>query len=339
MSHPDPPPRPATGRRALWGVAPVATSPEVWQGARRRRLVRATTITSVMGLAWSSTTTPVLPTRTATEADAAVADAATDGTAVAPMPTPFERYAAAAASARQQEREDRQDEARRRRRARRREERRAEQARAERQERRARRRAEAKAAAEAEAAANAWRSHPIASHEQVVLVQPAADVRLVGFHEAAMPGAVSLGLTSRPDAHHGRDWVPHTEQADELATMVLPSRARGTHSSTAIDVAIPAGTAVHAPVTGTVTRVEPYLLYGRHPDTRLVIRPDARPDLRLVVLHVTGHAVAVGDHVEAGVTPIAASPTPFPFESQIDRFTASVAGDATPHVHLELRPG
>ena len=83
--------------------------------------------------------------------------------------------------------------------------------------------------------------------------------------------------------------------------------------------------------------VDPYLLYDRHPDTRIVIQPDGRPDLELVVLHVTGHAVAVGDRVVAGVTPIAASSTPLPFESQIDRFTMAEIGRATPHVHLEMR--
>lgn len=398
-------PGPGRGRRALWGIGAVATSPDVWDGPARRRLVRAATVTSVMGLAWASTTTPAIPSRHHHREDAEVSDAATPGDDVTALASPFERWqpseppeppaapvrpatdggATAAPSpgadrapardrpaatpearddarARQRdpqgkregreprekrdERERRQrQESRRQRQARAREQRRqdaeAARRREARQERRAQQRQERRQRerAAAEAAANAWRGHPLASHEQVVIVQPSPDVRMVGFHEAAIPGARSLGLTAAPDAHHGRDWVPHVDTPDELRTMVLPSRGRRTHSSSAMDVAIPAGRTVHAPVTGVVTTVEPYLLYGRYPDTRIVIRPDARPDLRLVVLHVTGHAVAVGDHVEAGVTPIAASSTPFPFESQIDRFTQGATGTATPHVHLELRPG
>jgi hypothetical protein len=169
-------------------------------------------------------------------------------------------------------------------------------------------------------------------------VQPSPDVPLVGFHEAAAPGARPLDLAAVPDADRGRGETRHPDVEDDLDTMVLPTRARGTPSTTSIDVAVPAGRRIHAPVSGTVTSVQPYLLYGQHPDTRIVITPDGRPDLQLVVLHVTGHDVAVGDRVEAGRDVIAASATPFPFESQIDRFTIDEIGRATPHVHLELRP-
>ena len=172
----------------------------------------------------------------------------------------------------------------------------------------------------------------------MVLVQPAPDVVLVGFHEAAMIGARGLALAAVPDHEYGRDHVPRSGRRDPLRTVVLPGRGRATGSSTAIDVAIPAGSRVHAPVSGRVLTVEPYLLYGRYPDTRMVIAPDGRRDTRLVVLHVTGARVAAGDRVEAGRTVLARSPTPFPFESQIDRFTTWYAGHATPHVHFELRP-
>lgn len=359
----------ASGRRALWGIGAVATSPDAFEGRARRRLVRAATVTSVMGLAWASTTTPAVSTRPAPGKDAQVADAATPGEDVA-LVSPFDRWIPADATAptptpapsppgdsRAADPIEDRNEARKRDKQERRERRRAQQRRKRREEAEAQRRREARQEhreqrarerreqeererAAAEAAANAWRSHPIASHEQVVIVQPSPHVQLVGFHEAAIAGARSLGLAAAPDAHHGRDWVPHLEHPDDdLLTMVLPSRGRGTHSATAIDVAVPAGRTIHAPVSGVVTTVEPYLLYGQHADTRLVIRPHVRPDLRLVVLHVTGHAVAVGDHVEAGVTPIAASATPFPFESQVDRFTRAETGTATPHVHLELRGG
>lgn len=305
---------PRRARRALWGVAPLAMSPDLWpEGSKRRHLVRAATLTSVMGLAWASTTTGlVAPTARSKEtADGEVAVAGED----VPLAMNFVRYLSGT--------DDEHDAIE-----------------AVTEGRETVEVAAAPAAADPPAPApdpEAWRSHVLAEHDGIAIHQPAADVPLVGFHEAAAVGAAAVEPIAEPDEQHGRAPVPHGGEDDDLDTLVLPTRDRASAPSTAIDVAVPAGEVVHAPITGTVTAVDPYLLYGQHPDTRIVIQPEGRPDVELVVLHVTGHDVAVGDRVEAGVTPIAASSTPFPFESQIDRFTEAEIGRATPHVHLELR--
>jgi hypothetical protein len=43
--------------------------------------------------------------------------------------------------------------------------------------------------------------------------------------------------------------------------------------------------------------------------------------------------VRAGDHVAAGETVLARGPTPLPFESQVDEFTAE---PSWPHVHIEV---
>jgi hypothetical protein len=63
--------------------------------------------------------------------------------------------------------------------------------------------------------------------------------------------------------------------------------------------------------------------------------PEGRPDLRIVAIHLDGAAVAVGDTVTGGVTPIAATARLFPFGSHIDRETEP---ERFPHVHLEFQP-
>lgn len=188
------------------------------------------------------------------------------------------------------------------------------------------------------APAEAWRTHVLATHAEVEVVQPSPEVVMVGFHEAGRPGARPLALATSPDAQHGSTTVPDPKVDDALPSRVLPTRGRASGPATAVDVAMVAGEPVHAPVSGTVTSVEPYLLYGEYPDTRIVVTPDGRPDLGLVVLHVTGEQVAVGDRVEAGTDVLATSANPLPFTSQIDEYTAAASGVATPHVHLELRP-
>ena len=157
---------------------------------------------------------------------------------------------------------------------------------------------------------------PFARAGAVELVHPVALVDVVGFHESGHDGG---------------------KQQDVLATAIrpftLPSRYRGTGSRTAADIVVPPDTAVRSPVTGTVKSAGTYVLYCRHRDDKVVIRPDAAPDWEVTVLHITGVQVQAGDRVVAGITPLAPRATPLPFESQVDRYTAS---PTWPHVHVEV---
>jgi hypothetical protein len=92
------------------------------------------------------------------------------------------------------------------------------------------------------------------------------------------------------------------------------------------------GAGVLAPVSGTVTGVKRYYLYGRHLDYRVAIRPDGRPELRVVLIHVDQVRVRKGDTVTAGATVLAA-PRVFRFHSQVNTYVKSNA----PHVHLEVK--
>jgi hypothetical protein len=157
---------------------------------------------------------------------------------------------------------------------------------------------------------------PYATAGAVQLVHPVALVDLVGFHESGHDG--------------GR-------QQEPLATAVrprtLPSRYRGTGSRTAADIVVPPDTAVRSPVTGTVKAAGTYALYCRYRDDKVVIRPDAAPDLEVTVLHITGVQVQAGDRLVAGITQLAPRATLLPFESQVDRETGT---PRWPHVHVEV---
>jgi hypothetical protein len=75
--------------------------------------------------------------------------------------------------------------------------------------------------------------------------------------------------------------------------------------ASAVDAGAKAGTVVVAAVSGTVTRIRPYKLYGKYADFEIHIRPDAMPQADLVVIHVSDILVRPGDWVIGGVTPIA----------------------------------
>ncbi|MEX1177794.1 MAG: M23 family metallopeptidase, partial [Nitriliruptor sp.] len=177
---------------------------------------------------------------------------------------------------------------------------------------------------------------PMARVGTLLLSLPAASPVVVGYHEAAHVSATDLLPigTVRDDRNTTRTSLP-ADDPDGAPYLVLTSRGRAAGPTSAVDVVLPEGEPVLAPVTGTVADVREYRLYGAHEDLRIEIVPDARPDLRLVLIHLDGARVRVGDRVTGGLTPIASTARLLPFSSHIDRETEP---ERFPHVHLELQP-
>jgi murein DD-endopeptidase MepM/ murein hydrolase activator NlpD len=74
---------------------------------------------------------------------------------------------------------------------------------------------------------------------------------------------------------------------------------------TAADCGAKPGTAVLAPLSGTVMEIRRYKLYGKYTDIEIDIKPDAWSDIDVILLHVTNPHVTEGQHVVGGVTKIA----------------------------------
>ena len=146
---------------------------------------------------------------------------------------------------------------------------------------------------------------------------PAGLVELIGFHEASHPGSKAINAA-----------------ASGLPAMVLSSRGRGTPAQSAVDIVVPPGEPLRAPVTGTVVAARQYVLYCKHQDSLVYIEPDGLPGWQVRLFHVQGDLPAVGSRVIAGETVVASGgANPLPFESQIDEFTAE---PSWPHTHLEV---
>lgn len=188
------------------------------------------------------------------------------------------------------------------------------------------------------AAAAEHRSPPaaqvLARFENVELVTLNKATRLVSFHEASYPDALPLAPVGRVVVNDNPTRFTASSEAEGPDYVVLSSRGRPNAATSALDVAVPSGTPIASVVTGTVGLVEPYLLYGRYPDTKVEIFPAARPDLRVVMIHLTDVRVVTGQRVVAGRTIVAGSANRFPFASQVDRY---LGGDPGPHVHIEVK--
>lgn len=155
-----------------------------------------------------------------------------------------------------------------------------------------------------------------ATADGIELVTPSAEVEMIGYHEANHDGTRQMEV--RPGV------VPQ---------LTLDSRERNTQSRSAADVVVNPELPVFAPVTGRVLRAGQYTLYCDNLDSFVVIEPVGRPGFEVKILHILASEVSPGDQVVAGVTRIAPGPTPLPFESQVDEFTA---GPSWPHVHIEV---
>ncbi len=102
---------------------------------------------------------------------------------------------------------------------------------------------------------------------------------------------------------------------------------------TAVDVGASPGTAVIAPVDGTVVYVRKYKLYSKYEDFEVHISPDGVPGVDVVLIHITGVCVAPGDKVEAGITKVACV-------RKLSKFTALQLADYTAdggdHTHMQV---
>jgi hypothetical protein len=175
-------------------------------------------------------------------------------------------------------------------------------------------------------------SVPLARWHGIELSVPVASPVCVCYHEASYDYALPL----HPFGRLLRDYNPTKFPNDGATTdgpgyVIMSSRGRSTPATSAVDVVTRMGAEFRSPVSGEVTKVKPYRLYGKYPDVEVMIRPDADFRYRVVMIHLAHVRVHVGERIVAGVTPLGVA-RPLPFSSQIDYY---VAGHR-PHVHLQI---
>lgn len=167
----------------------------------------------------------------------------------------------------------------------------------------------------------------------LALSVPHARPATIAFHEASQAEALALVPAGRLVANDNATRFKAPADTAGPKYRVLSSRGRPRPPTSAVDIVVPQGGAVTAPVDGTVTAVTEYPLYGRVHDWRVEITPAARPDLTVVLIHLLKPSVSVGTDVTAGRTPIAKARL-LPFDSHVDY----VLDVKQPHVHLEVKP-
>lgn len=170
----------------------------------------------------------------------------------------------------------------------------------------------------------------------------------IAFHQASRPGALHM-RSLVPDANMSKaakgkvdlkPAVPETDAPEGAAAPVLEGKVlrlwrsnRTGKPDSAVDCGAKPGTMVYAPVSGRVTEIVRYELYGKYADYEIHVTPDGWPDVDAVLLHVDALKVREGDHVEAGATPVAEVRK---LSDRIAHQLRLYTGDGGDHVHLQL---
>lgn len=174
---------------------------------------------------------------------------------------------------------------------------------------------------------------PAFAYAAGVRVHLPSEESVAHFHEAYSRASLPMAPYGRLLRSENPRFRPPSEPQPGRRYVVMRSRGRGTASTSAVDVVAPAGETLYAPVTGTVTAVRSYWLYGRFPDVRVEIQPAGAPGVRVVMIHLERIVhVSVGQRVVVSQTPIG-RPRVLPFNSQTDTYTHS----HDPHVHIEIK--
>lgn len=155
----------------------------------------------------------------------------------------------------------------------------------------------------------------------------------VGFHEASRAEALALDPVGRLIANDNPTKFTPGEDRPGPSYRVLSSRGRARPATSAVDVVLPQGSLVASPISGRVVEVRDYALYGRLRDWRVVVEPEGRPDLHVVLIHLEQPRVRPGDRVVAGST-VLAGVRLLPMPSHVDY----ALNARHPHVHIEVKP-
>lgn len=177
----------------------------------------------------------------------------------------------------------------------------------------------------------------------LTLPYPKSCVTAIAYHQVYAD--TSLRLVPAPQVTHMRmrgDAPVSPEQAkgSKVATKTVPQRRmfrsdRSGPPDRAVDVGAKKGTPVRAPVSGRISKVRSYMLYGRYPDYEIDIIPDANPRVRVMLFHIDRVIARRGRRVVSGVTRLGrVRDLASYFEPQLAEYTHERGN----HVHIQIKP-
>lgn len=172
---------------------------------------------------------------------------------------------------------------------------------------------------------------PFAFARDLPLFPISRSVHGYAFHESLFDTALELRPTGKAKLVDN-DAFKAPQPSGGPSYVVMKTRGRPTPPASAVDVVVPPGSPVQAPVDGVVVNASRYLLYCVTPDQRVVIQPLDHPSWRVVMFHLVNVQVRKGDAVRATETAVGEPHVFVPHSAEYDAYFRG----GLPHVHVEV---
>lgn len=162
---------------------------------------------------------------------------------------------------------------------------------------------------------------PVAAADATILAyQPVSDTRAVALAPIGQRVNVNGFVRFFRDLFTGEPDVRYYQLSGES----------GAQTSSALIGAQP-GTPVTSPISGVVTSVTTYYLFGKFEDVRIDIRPEAKGGTTITLMFISDPAVTIGERVEAGKTLLG---TVRRCPEEVGEILAVYTHDSGSHIHL-----
>jgi murein DD-endopeptidase MepM/ murein hydrolase activator NlpD len=185
---------------------------------------------------------------------------------------------------------------------------------------------------------NGSEGHPVFARvddRNLVLPVAARDATIIAYHPLSDERAYSIqpigrqlngGVVSR-----GLERVFSEE--DSVRYYLLKGKGRSAAPTAGVDIGAAAGVPITAPISGQVSGVKTYQLYGKYEDVQIDIRPDGLSGIEVSLLFVDQPVVTIGQTVVAGKTQLGKVRA---VQGDLGARLAAYTHDSGSHVHLRV---
>ncbi len=125
-------------------------------------------------------------------------------------------------------------------------------------------------------------------------------------------------------------------EASAVRYYLIKDKERNLSGTGCVNVGAPAGTPIVSPVSGVITGVTEYTLYGKYPDVQIDIAPDGVGDVTLSLLFVDEPTVTIGQVVVEGKTQLGKVRAS---QGDLGEALAEFTRDTGSHVHIQVIRG
>jgi hypothetical protein len=180
--------------------------------------------------------------------------------------------------------------------------------------------------------------HPVFARldeRNLVLPVVAGDATILAYHPLSDERAYSLSpIGSQVNSGVVSRGLERVFSGDaSVRYYLLKSGGRAVAETAAVDVGAAPGTPITAPISGRVSAVKPYLLYGKYEDVQIDIQPDGLSGVELSLLFVDEPAVTIGQTVVAGKTQLGKVRAA---QGDLGQRLSEYTHDSGSHVHLQV---